>query len=71
MNTLLRAALLTTAVLGLPLVLARAQSPSPARPLAYCLDFTVLPDQPRFTGHVEIDVELPRAFDSISLDGQG
>ena len=42
-----------------------------AVPTAYRLDLTVLPDQPRFTGHVEIDVFLRSDTSRIYLHGRG
>ena len=41
-----------------------------ARPLAYRLDLTVDPSKERFSGHVEIDVELKRAGKFIDLHGR-
>ena len=32
-----------------------------AAPVAYRLDFTILPDQPRFSGHDEIDIKVKAA----------
>ena len=40
------------------------------RPLAYRLDLTVDPAQPRFSGHVEIDARLKRASRFIDLHGR-
>jgi hypothetical protein len=40
-------------------------------PLAYRLDLTVDPSQPRFSGHVEIDVDLDGPVDAIDMHGRG
>src|ERR1700761_3004883 len=45
--------------------------PDAATPVAYRLDLTVLPEQGRFSGHVEIDVELKAPTRSLYLDGRG
>ena len=39
--------------------------PDVATPLAYRLDLTVVPERERFSGHVEIDVQLKRRYDLI------
>lgn len=44
--------------------------PDTARPLAYRLDLTVLPEQPRFNGHAEIDVELKKPAQAIWMHGR-
>ncbi len=44
--------------------------PDTAKPIAYRLDLTVLPDQPRFSGHAEIDVELKAPTRSLYLHGR-
>ncbi|MHA6721245.1 M1 family metallopeptidase [Sphingomonas sp. RS6] len=56
---------------------ALAQSPEPqgklpddATPLAYRLDFTILPESDRFSGHTEIDVRLNHAASSIYMHGR-
>ncbi|MCT2399238.1 M1 family metallopeptidase [Novosphingobium mangrovi (ex Huang et al. 2023)] len=41
------------------------------RPRAYRLDLTVDPAAPRFLGHVEIDVTLAAATETIDLHGRG
>jgi len=41
-----------------------------AKPEAYRLDLTVDPDKERFTGHVEIDVDLKQASNFIDLHGR-
>jgi len=41
-----------------------------ARPLAYRIDLTVVPDRERFSGHVEIDVELKDATTALFLHGR-
>ncbi|MEZ6012015.1 MAG: M1 family aminopeptidase [Hyphomonas sp.] len=40
-----------------------------ARPLAYRVDMTVDPRQPRFSGHVEIDVDLETAATGVWMHG--
>ena len=44
--------------------------PDTARPVAYRLDLTVLPDQPRFSGHTEIDVVLKAPTRSLYMHGR-
>lgn len=44
--------------------------PDIVQPLAYRLDMTVLPDQERFSGHTEIDVQLKRPAASIFMHGR-
>ena len=44
--------------------------PDAARPTAYRLDLTVLPDQDRFSGHAEIDVVLKAPAKSLYLHGR-
>ncbi|MBB5710844.1 M1 family metallopeptidase [Sphingomonas xinjiangensis] len=44
--------------------------PDMARPVAYRLDMTIIPDQPRFSGHTEIDVDLKQPARSIFLHGR-
>jgi aminopeptidase N len=44
--------------------------PDAATPIAYRLDFTILPDQPRFTGHAEIDIDLKAPAKSLFLHGR-
>jgi aminopeptidase N len=41
-----------------------------ARPLAYRLDLTILPDQPRFVGHAEIEVDVKAKLLSLYLHGR-
>lgn len=41
-----------------------------AKPLAYRLDLTVVPDQERFSGHAEIDVDLKSQTTSLFLHGR-
>ncbi len=48
----------------------QGQLPDTARPSAYRLDLTVLPDQPRFSGHAEIDVVLKAPTRSLYLHGR-
>lgn len=45
--------------------------PDAARPTAYRLDMTIIPDQPRFSGHNEIDVVLKQPTRSLYLHGRG
>ncbi len=45
----------------------QALLPDVATPLACRLDFTLLPDQPRFSGHAEIDIDLKAATQSLYL----
>lgn len=44
--------------------------PDTVTPIAYRLDLTILPDQPRFTGHTEIDVTLNQAAAAVYLHGR-
>ncbi|HEY0269661.1 MAG TPA: M1 family aminopeptidase [Sphingomonas sp.] len=44
--------------------------PDAATPTAYRLDLTVLPDQPRFSGHVEIDVTVKASAKTLYLHGR-
>ncbi|MCD2324938.1 ERAP1-like C-terminal domain-containing protein [Sphingomonas sp. IC-56] len=44
--------------------------PDTARPVAYRLDMTIVPSQPRFSGHTEIDVDLKAPARSIFLHGR-
>lgn len=72
------AALVVSAVPGLaakapatgagPVPLGRL--PDAAKPLAYRLNLTVLPDQSRFSGHAEIDVDLKAPTRSLYLHGR-
>ena len=41
-----------------------------ARPVAYRLDLTVLPNQERFSGHSEIDVVLKAGTSSLYMHGR-
>ena len=45
--------------------------PDVATPLAYRLDLTVVPERERFSGHVEIDVQLKQKTRSLYLHGRG
>jgi len=63
-------ATLAMALAVAPPVLAKPAD-LPVKPLAYRLDLTIMPDQPRFSGHVEIDVDLAHPSRSIALDGEG
>lgn len=69
-SALFHSALLVSATATSVTAAPTDSSPVAPRPLAYRLDLTVLPDRPRFAGHVEIDVDLPRASSSIAIDGQ-
>jgi aminopeptidase N len=44
--------------------------PDTVKPITYRLDLTVLPDQPRFTGHAEIDIQLKKASQAIWMHGR-
>jgi hypothetical protein len=48
----------------------RGRLPDLATPTAYRLDLKVVPDQPRFSGHVEIDVALKQTASKIYLHGR-
>ena len=48
----------------------KGRLPATVVPTAYTLDLTVLPDQPHFTGHVEIDVDLKVASRKLYMDGR-
>ena len=41
------------------------------KPAAYRLDLTVIPEQPRFSGHVEIDVVLKQGAKRLYMHGRG
>lgn len=41
-----------------------------ATPSAYRLDFTILPDRPRFSGHAEIDVTLKAGLQHLYMHGR-
>jgi aminopeptidase N len=44
--------------------------PDAAKPVAYRLDLTVVPEQQRFSGHAEIDIVLKAATRSLYLHGR-
>lgn len=44
--------------------------PDTAKPIAYRLDLTIDPEQPRFSGHTEIDIEVKAATRSLFLHGR-
>ena len=44
--------------------------PDTVKPIAYRLDMTILPEQERFSGHTEIDVELKQPAASIFMHGR-
>jgi aminopeptidase N len=48
----------------------KGKLPDQARPIAYRLDLTVQPDQPRFSGHVEIDTMVKAETSSLYLHGR-
>jgi hypothetical protein len=48
----------------------RGKLPDTATPAAYRLDFTILPESDRFSGHDEIDINLNRAAKSLYLHGR-
>jgi hypothetical protein len=48
----------------------KGKLPDAAKPIAYRLDFTILPDQPRFSGHDEIDISVKAATKSLYLHGR-
>jgi len=67
-----QSAVLALAAAVLPAAIAHAASPPAvvARPVAYRLELTILPERPTFDGHVEIDVDLADATSSLVIDGQ-
>ncbi|MEP7005059.1 MAG: M1 family metallopeptidase [Sphingomonas bacterium] len=48
----------------------KGKLPDAAKPIAYRLDFTILPDQPRFSGHDEIDISVRAATKSLYMHGR-
>jgi len=48
----------------------KGKLPEVAAPTAYRLDFTILPESARFSGHDEIDVTLKQAAKSIYMHGR-
>jgi aminopeptidase N len=48
----------------------KGKLPDTAVPAAYRIDMTILPDQPRFSGHVEIDVALEVGTARLYMDGR-
>ncbi|HVF16461.1 MAG TPA: hypothetical protein VNA21_06100, partial [Steroidobacteraceae bacterium] len=48
----------------------RGKLPAGVTPLSYRLDLTIVPEQARFSGHAEIDIELKDATQSIYLHGR-
>ncbi len=48
----------------------RGKLPNTATPAAYRLDFTILPESDRFSGHDEIDINLNRPAKSLYLHGR-
>ncbi|WP_010543849.1 M1 family metallopeptidase [Sphingomonas elodea] len=73
----MRALLFASSALFLP-ALAFAQTPAQptgklpdaATPVAYRLDFTIVPEQPRFNGHTEIDIDLKAPATSLWMHGR-
>ncbi len=51
--------------------LPRGLLPAGVRPLSYALELTVVPEEERFSGHVDIAVELLQDTDRIYLHGNG
>ncbi|MBA4159147.1 MAG: hypothetical protein H0X65_16960 [Gemmatimonadetes bacterium] len=50
---------------------ARARLSEDIRPVAYRVDLAIVPDQARFSGHVEIDIELKDPSRTVHLHGRG
>src|SRR5579872_3066693 len=48
----------------------KGKLPDTATPLAYRLDFTVLPETTRFSGHDEIDITVNRPTRSLYMHGR-
>src|SRR5205085_5402434 len=48
----------------------KGKLPEVAAPTAYRLDFTILPESARFSGHDEIDVTLKQAAKSLYMHGR-
>jgi len=48
----------------------KGKLPDAAKPIAYRLDFTILPDQPRFSGHDEIDISVKATTKSLYMHGR-
>lgn len=46
------------------------QLPDRVKPIAYRIDMTILPEQERFSGHTEIDVDLKQPASSIFMHGR-
>ncbi|HEY5757467.1 MAG TPA: M1 family metallopeptidase [Steroidobacter sp.] len=71
MRTLLFSACLFIAT-GVPAAdnYPQGRLPDAAKPVAYRLDLTVVPERERFSGHVEIDVTLKAATKSLYLHGR-
>ena len=64
----------TAAVAATPIVpdanAPKGKLPDTATPTAYRLDFTILPESERFSGHDEIDIKLNRRAKSLYLHGR-
>jgi aminopeptidase N len=73
----MRSILLAAVLAAMPAALRAAEAypqgklPDAAKPVAYRVDLTVEPAKERFSGHVEIDVELKAATSSLYLHGRG
>lgn len=73
----MRALLFASSALFLP-ALALAQTPAQptgklpdaATPIAYRLDFTIVPEKDRFSGHTEIDIDLKAPASSLWMHGR-
>ena len=48
----------------------RGKLPAGVTPLSYRLDLTIVPEQARFSGHAEIDIDLKEPAQSIYLHGR-
>ena len=74
MRSIIVAALLAVAPVmlsaAIPSPVPRGILPDAAKPIAYRLNLTIQPEQDRFTGHAEIDVELPAPTGSLYLHGR-
>ena len=62
-------------VLVAPAIVADAEAPKgrlpdQARPLAYRLDLTIIPEQPRFSGRAEIDINVKAPTSRLYLHGR-
>lgn len=55
----------------LPDAVPEGRLPDWVTPRRYRIDLTLVPERPRFSGHVEIDAHLNRATDHFFMDGLG